>query len=409
MRVLLLSAAYPPHPGGVATHVGDLAHALVHLGHDVFVQAASVDEHHSTSGHGRLKIWKEARESIRAFDGRRLFGERVLQRLLDRWCIIKPDLIHAHDSDSMYLAWSLKAVTGCPVVATIHRAPSPWRRLKFMENPKDLFLEALGRQETLDCLVVPSAASAAVLHSQGFGASHPSTQVVVIPHGIRPFLRAEADRPEIAEQLTLGGSRQLILCPGRADEHKDLDTFIEAASKLKASDALPPLAFLVCCDSDDPFYERARRLAQELGLEEDQDIVFRKFAYQEMATVYRCARVAIMTSRHEAFGLTVLEAFLFDVPVVASNTSALREIVHNGTNGLLYTDGDSRDLARQVTRVLTDANLERRIVDAGRGLLRDNGPYAVETMASAYDRLYKTLASSGQPKEKGRFFATPRE
>lgn len=395
MRVLIVSAAFPPQPGGVATHVNDLAHGLVHGGHDVFVQAASADEHHATDGHGRLKIWKQAKSSVWEFDGRRVFAESVLQRLLDRWHEIQPDLIHAHDFDSLFVAWNLKVAYGCPVVATIHRAPSPWRDFRFRENPKDCFLEVLRRGKVLDRLVVPSRASASVLRKQGFLAPSQVSGVAVIPHGISPFLRGVEENPVLVEELRLEEpNRVLVLCPGRADEHKDLDTLLEAASLVKKEEkalGIGGTTFHLCCGREDPFFSRVESLAVARGLHEGDSIFFRKLKYKEMATVYRHAKVAVITSRHEAFGLAILESFLFDVPVVAANTTAVGEIISNGRNGLLYTDGDPSDLARQLLRTLRDDSLRSQVAEEGKRELREGGKFTLRRMVSAYEELYAKL------------------
>ncbi|MFB3132020.1 MAG: glycosyltransferase family 4 protein [Rhodothermales bacterium] len=390
MRILILSAAYPPDPGGVATHVANLAHGLVHAGRRVFVITLNKDDTPKTDGGGLLTIWKLERRSVPEYNGRRVFGERVLDFALKRWYEIEPDIIHVHDLDSLFIGWMLKSVYSTPLVMTVHRAPSPWRDGRFREKPKDCFMETLRRTQLIDGLVVPSQASARVLREQGFGDAE-GCPIQVIPHGISNFLRSIGEDPLVVEQLRLKSHPTLIFCPSRADEHKDVETFLEAAGHLKIVSPSLDLVFLLACDHTDENYLKLASRAKNLGLVEGEDIYFRKFLYKEMATVYRYAKICVVPSRRESFGLSVLEAFLFDVPVVAANTSALREIITNHQNGLLFTDGDPKDLADQVLRILLDSRMTEKLREGARKTLQKGEKYHQETIVKAYETFYERI------------------
>ncbi len=252
-------------------------------------------------------------------------------------------------------------------------------------------MEAGRLSKLLDGIVVPSEVSRTVLSEQGFGEEGSPPEIRVIPHGISPFLKSVADEPAVLEDLPLRASCNLVLCPQRADEHKDVETFIEAAAKLKIQEAERDILFVLSSHADDAVHAKLRSRARDLNLVEGHDILFRTFRYKEMATIYRRADVCVIPSRHESFGLTVLEAFLFNVPVVAANTSALREIIANGQNGLLFTDGNVEDLALQVRRVLRNAKLREALQEGGRAALSETGSYSSTVMVQSYERFYKQI------------------
>lgn len=394
MRILLISATYTPDPGGVATHLADLAHGLVHRKHEVDVVTLNKDDTERRDGYGRLTIWKRPRRQVYEFDGRRVLCESILRFVFDYWHEIKPDLVHVHDLDSFFLGCMTKIAFGKALVMTVHRAPSPWRADRFREVPKDCFMEAGKLSQMLDGIVVPSEASRTVLREQGFGANGNGPEIKVIPHGISPFLKSVADEPALLEELQLREGCSIILCPSRADEHKDVETFIEAAAQVKFAESDRDIVFLLSSHGDDPRHEKLRSRAREIGLMEGQDIIFRNFLYKEMATIYRLANVCVVPSRHESFGLTVLESFLFNVPVVAANTSALREIIANRKNGLLFTDGDPSDLASQIRRVLRDSELREILREGGRVSLQETGSYSSTAMVQAYEHFYGRILTA---------------
>ena len=79
------------------------------------------------------------------------------------------------------------------------------------------------------------------------------------------------------------------------------------------------------------------------------------------------------------------------VPVIAANTTALAEIVVHGENGLLFTNGKSKELAQHIERVLEDENLREHLVRNGRALLASDGRFNVERMCRQHEELYAKL------------------
>jgi glycosyltransferase involved in cell wall biosynthesis len=80
-------------------------------------------------------------------------------------------------------------------------------------------------------------------------------------------------------------------------------------------------------------------------------------AHAELPALYRGARVVVVPSLAEGFGLTALEAMASGTPVVASNTTSLPEVV--GDAGLLVDPTDVRAIADAITAVLTDDALHK--------------------------------------------------
>jgi glycosyltransferase involved in cell wall biosynthesis len=66
---------------------------------------------------------------------------------------------------------------------------------------------------------------------------------------------------------------------------------------------------------------------------------------------------------YENSPIVVLEARAAGRPVIASRSGGLVELVQDEVDGLLFTTGDSRDLARQLQRLRTEAGLLERLRD----------------------------------------------
>ena len=113
----------------------------------------------------------------------------------------------------------------------------------------------------------------------------------------------------------------------------------------------------------------------------------------ELRTMLSDADVLVVASRHEGFGVPVLEAMSLGLPVVANDAGALREVVGDG--GLLVDTGDPYVLAGAVERVTSDEAL--RLTIAGAASLR----LTALDLATAGDRAVDLLARLGLPAASG--------
>jgi glycosyltransferase involved in cell wall biosynthesis len=78
----------------------------------------------------------------------------------------------------------------------------------------------------------------------------------------------------------------------------------------------------------------------------------------------------VLPSWSEGFGLAAAEASACGVPVIATRTSSLPEVVRDGSTGILVPPHDAQALALAVKRLLGDAQLRRRMGAAGRRHIR---------------------------------------
>jgi len=100
--------------------------------------------------------------------------------------------------------------------------------------------------------------------------------------------------------------------------------------------------------------------------------------------------VFVLPSRFEGFPLSILEAMLADVPVVASSVGSIAEAVEHKTTGLLVAPDDPEALAGALRLVLEDKALARRLAETARQ--RAEQLFTAEIMAAEYERVYEEVA-----------------
>jgi glycosyltransferase involved in cell wall biosynthesis len=400
MKLLIISAAYPPTPGGVATHVANLAHSFLHAdeNNETFVLTTSKEKSskYSFKAKGRrLHVWKLKTNSIDDFSGRRTPFDKIISDIMKRWHSISPDIIHVHDFDSAYIGLMLKTAFKTPLIFTYHRAPSPWRNYKFQENPKDCFLEAAKINKFFDFIVVPSDVNKKILVDQGFNGK----QIKVIKHGVSiKRLCSHANIDSILTELKFDSLKKMILCPARFDDHKNPEVFIKAAHILIKRNPHEKFLF-VLTDTPEGIYSDIPETAKKYGLRINEDLFLKRFKWIEMATLYRNSSVCVVPSLRESFGQTVIESFIYKTPVIAANSGALPEIIRHRENGLLFTPNSHDDLADLIQNILEDSSLRSKLVK--NALLDAEKNYDSERMINEYLKLYeevkKKAACRGPP------------
>jgi glycosyltransferase involved in cell wall biosynthesis len=116
-----------------------------------------------------------------------------------------------------------------------------------------------------------------------------------------------------------------------------------------------------------PLLADARRLRGDLGLEDRVRLAGHR---DDAERLLAAGTVAVLSSRDEGLGTTLLDAMLWGVPVVATAAGGVREIVRDGLDGLLSPPGDGEALGANLARVLADAGLHERLVASGRERVR---------------------------------------
>jgi glycosyltransferase involved in cell wall biosynthesis len=105
----------------------------------------------------------------------------------------------------------------------------------------------------------------------------------------------------------------------------------------------------------------------------------------QRTALYAGARLLVLPSFEEGFGLPALEAMALGVPVVASARGALPEVV--GGSGLLVDPSDVAELARAIASVLTNAEMAGRMRADGLRRAREfDWPASARMLLGAYGR-----------------------
>lgn len=340
MRVALACPYAWDAPGGVQTHVRQLAACLRARGHQTLILAPGWTQ---TPDPGVVIVGRPFRIPFNGSVAPVCPDPRSRTRIRRALARFEPEVVHAHEPFSPSTGFFATLDSPAPVVAVSHTYFE--RSVLF-----DLFSRTFGRVWRKPAVWVGVSQASAKFLRRHVG---PDADVRVIPNGVD----VEAFRSAKPAELPPG---RRMLFVGRLEPRKGLQVAIDAFSRLAPRHR--DLYFVVAGEGPeraalDRIESHTRSRVIELGTVPHADLP----RCHAAADVF----VSPATGR-ESFGIVLVEAMAAGLPVVASDIPGYREVVRAGVDGLLVPAGDPQALAEAVGKVLADGDLARRLSAAAR-------------------------------------------
>jgi glycosyltransferase involved in cell wall biosynthesis len=168
-----------------------------------------------------------------------------------------------------------------------------------------------------------------------------------------PRVISSEDRVRFAEKYGLPD--RFILYVGVLEKRKNIDGIIKIADDLRSKTDVPIiLAGRIGHGGNEYVSEIKRRSNMRyLGFPDDIDLPY----------LYNLAEIFLFPSLYEGFGLPPLEAMQSGIPVIASNTSSLPEVI--GDAGILLAPEDHEGSATAILELLGDSRKRSDLVQKG--------------------------------------------
>ncbi|MBY4898128.1 glycosyltransferase family 4 protein [Cupriavidus sp. AU9028] len=207
-------------------------------------------------------------------------------------------------------------------------------------------------------------------------------RIVAIPNAL-PF-----PWPDRAAARNRGDDTvRTVLAVGRLTEAKGFDLLLRAWAL--AAPALPQWRLRIVGDGEQR--DALLRLRDELGLAQSASI---EPARSDVQSLYRHAALFCLSSRYEGFGLVLIEAMSFGLPIVATacETGPVA-LLSDGANAALVPPADVRALANGLRELAQDELRMDRLAGTARA---DAARFAVPAIAAQWERLLAGLPRARQ-------------
>jgi glycosyltransferase involved in cell wall biosynthesis len=168
--------------------------------------------------------------------------------------------------------------------------------------------------------------------------------------------------PEVYTGRPLPGNEVVqLLCVGRLVPAKGQHVLIQACSLLLKRGAKLHLNFVGGGED----LESLQQLSKELGIGENVTFAG-SMGQDKVRNYYNRADIFVLPSFAEGVPVVLMEAMAKEIPVISTRITGIPELIEHGHDGLLATPGDVNDLAAQISTLLEDEELRKRLGKAGR-------------------------------------------
>ncbi len=360
MRIVLVSANFAPHVGGIERFTEVLAGALARRGHDVAVCCCR-------SGGAPI------REDRDGFSIHRIRSTYVVDRRLNvpyplpnpvelvkrlSRATAQADVVHVQDT--LY-ATSLPALLlarkrGIATVLTQHVTFVPQERA-LLDGAQRVAIATLGRCARLATAVATYNTAVAEWVASRWGIE----DVHVLPVGVETSGDEPADRAAVRRSFGLPGEAFLALFVGRDVPKKGLDLFLESRDS----------AYELVAVTDRAAAATGPRLLAFMPPERLQSLM-------------RCVDAFVLPSEAEGFPLSLQEALGNGLPVVTTRQPGYEDYL--GPDDALFVGRDTRSIREALRRLVADEALRKQLSARSRAVAERH--FGVEKFATAYEELY---------------------
>jgi len=365
MKIGLVSPYDYAYPGGVTSHITQLHHHFVELGHTVRIIAPSSQPilHPDVQVCGKPVAVPASGSIARIAISLGLSAQ--VKGILDQE---RFDVVHLHEPLMPTLPLTVLRFSEAVNVGTFH-AHRDW-------SLAYLYARRLLKQwfRRLDGKIAVSRPAMEFV-SQYFPGYYN-----VIPNGID----LEHFNPEVEALPQYADGKLNILFVGRFEKRKGLRYLVRAYARLKA---VLPQARLIIVGPDGGLRQGYEKL---IGRADLQDVAFAGYvSYEELPRYYRSAHVFCSPATgQESQGIVLLEAMACGTPVVVSNIEGFATVVTHGEEGLLTPPKDDELLALALMHVLSGDDLRHALAQRALATAQHYGWKRIaQRVLSYYERL----------------------
>jgi len=371
MRVLQLSKYYYPIPGGIETVVYDLTEGLNEAGIkcDVlsFNNAAMtvVEDYHN------YKVFRAALSKEVFSTPLSLKYYRLLKELVPHY-----DIIHIHLPNPLATVFALFCnIRAKKIVIHWHSDIVKQKIIKLFYKP---FQNMILRRADA---IVPTT----TIYAEG------SVDLQKFMHKVRPIPIGISDTLGIDQTLLERlkekyKNRKIVFSLGRHVYYKGFEYLIESAKYLNESN------ITILIGGNGPLTAKYQELIAQYGVQGIVELVG-KIPQEQLGAYYALADVFCLPSTHkaEAYGVVLLEALMFGVPLITTDilNSGVKWVNHVSKAGLEAPVGDSQALAESIKRIFGNSKYYEMLSDNARRYFLEH--FTSAKMVAAFLDLYKSL------------------
>ena len=372
MKILIISSYFGEVIGGALNFIKELSKELTSRGHQVNLL---LDDRYK-------KLFSDKEFDIIWFSSVKITAYSPSLSFLRIISKIEADVIHLHGYKSFQTDFAalIGYLRKIPIILTPHGS------LLGYEYLYDSYASKLPyRIHDVLTLKIPTKISKNIIATsqsefqdcKKYGISE--NKIKLIPLSFSPPSNLNLEKKEIGKRL---------LFVGRIVPLKNLDVLLKAVKIIKKS--IPEIELIIVGDEisgrlqgDIGYKEKMILLTRSLDIKENVKFEGWKVS-KELWDIYQKADLFVLASTYENFGLPLLEAAYFGLPLVSTDVGVAKQIISENRGGLI-TKLDSNEFATEIIKLLKD---ETKYSLASKYVREKIEKFSIKTVADKYEEVF---------------------
>ncbi len=361
---------------------------MVELGHNVAIVCPGKNIRNEISLESGVTVYRlkstpipaQIQEGIRV----NLFPKKQIKRIFEEF---KPEILHI--TDHFFIsgaACSVAKENKIPIVGTNHFTPYNFINnfVKRKKSPiyiiaaKSMWHALMRIYNDIEMVTVPSEYAKMIIQKAGL-----KKPVIVVSNGIK--LEGYNDKrinSSIVDKYKIDKNKTILLSASRLDKEKKVGILLDACAYLKDK-----AEFQLLITGRGKDRKNLEAIALKNGIS-DKVIFTGVVPKSDLKNLYRISDIFLTASEVELQGLSIMEAMASGLPVVASNSMAIPELVKDSVNGFLFEPGDSIDAGEKILKLIKDKALRQKM---SLGSLKNINDHDIHIVLARMEGIYKSL------------------
>ncbi|MCK5261280.1 MAG: glycosyltransferase [Thermoplasmatales archaeon] len=387
MKILFATESYYPNIDGGAVAQHRLVHELVKRGNEVGVLAPGFSFKNSVEQDNGSTIFRLRGVTLPFYMNNKYhFSPFPIFQLKKIIKTFKPDVVDVcspYPIGASTLACAKKY--GIPVVGSIHILPenmlSPFLNSRYYNMMNKYSWKYLVYFFNLvDWATIPTQTGADIYVNRGL-----KTKITPISNGVNIEVFNPNNNGEYLRKKFNIPKENIVLYTGRMSSEKNLDVLVKAIPHvLKEIDA-----HFLFCGSGGGYKQKMKKLTEKLHVSDNTTFID-FLDWKDYINIYSLGDLFVMPAEAELQSIVTMEAIASGLPAIVVNKGAVPELV-NLDNGLLFDPRNSKQLASDVVKILSDKNLRNTMSKNSLELIKK---HSMNYVGCQFEEVYESVIES---------------
>lgn len=380
MKILQVIPFFSPKYGGTVTSTYILSKELSKAGHEVTVLTTDIDK-------DKEYIKSIEKEEVKVLDFSYIFNLSlfIYSPSMRKWLdenLRNFDIIHMHNFRSYQnnIVRKYAKKYDVPYILQARGSVLPF----FQKQQIKKFYDFIWGYNLLnDAKAVVALTTDESKQYQKMGVN--LDKISIIPNGIDSSSYDVVEKGNFRLKHGIKREEKIILYLGRIDPIKGIDLLIESISKLSYS--LNNFK-LVIAGPHTNYQSSLENMVRTLNIEDK--VLFTGPLYDiEKFEAYSDADVYVLPSSYDAFPNTILEALLYETPVIVTKGCSINQIIDKNVG--IVIDYNSKELKEALFIILNDSELRNSFLNNSKGIIKDK--YEFNNIIKKFNKLYYNITN----------------